>query len=371
MTTFFITVFSIYFLFLVLLMIGWNRSSSRPRADQHTYFLSVIVPFRNEETNLPTLIESLRKLDYPQERFEALLIDDHSTDNSLFVVKQLVNNLPGIKVVSARSAGKKGAVAHGVEISRGEVIITTDADCGLPADWLKCINSQFQNQSIQMIVGAVSIKSDKTFFSKLQVIEFGSLIGSAAATLRLGIPTMCNGANLSYRKEAFIEVEGFKGNEQIASGDDEFLMRKMVDKFGATCVEFLKDSKAVVRTNAQSTVKDFFAQRIRWAGKWRHNSSWIAKILAVFVLLFQFSWLIALVSLFFQSLNNTILLLFIVKILLEGFFLSSISRFMKQKFSGNAFLFLQLVYAPYVIAIGILSTFIPVFWKGRPVASNG
>ena len=193
----------------------------------------------------------------------------------------------------------------------------------------------------------------------------------AAATLALGFPTMCNGANLSYRKEAFMEVHGFLGNEQIASGDDEFLMQKIAKKFGTASVKFLMDSNAVVTTHPQFFLKDFLAQRIRWAGKWKHNLNWTAKTLAVFVLLFQLSWLMALAFLFFQPSNNTILLLLVVKMLLEGFFLFGVFRFMRQKFSISAFLFLQLTYPFYVISVGILSTFITVSWKGRPVQSKG
>ena len=102
-----------------------------------------------------------------------------------------------------------------------------------------------------MVIGAVRIKPTHSFFSKLQVIEFSSLIASAAATLTLGFPTMCNGANLAYRKTTFVEVNGFDGNAHIASGDDEFLMRKVVKKFGAKSLKFLRDFNAVVTTNPQ------------------------------------------------------------------------------------------------------------------------
>ena len=367
MTVFFITVFTIYFLFLTLLIVGWRISSEQSPNQHRFYFLSVVIPFRNEEKNLPTLIDTLRKLDYPKDRFEILLIDDHSTDRSGMIAKQLTGNLPNFKIISASSAGKKLAIAQGVEVSRGEIIVTTDADCELPVQWLKSINKQFQNQSINMLVGAVRSKSDATFFSKLQTTEFSSLIGSAAATLNLGFPTMCNGANLSFTKESFNEVNGFQGNEHIASGDDEFLMRKIVKKFGAKSLKFLRDPNAVVTTNPQSSLKDFLTQRFRWAGKWSRNSSWVTKALAVFILLFQLSWLVALGSLFFPSSNYTPFALVGVKVLMEGFFLLMISKFMRQQFSLAAFLLLQIVYPIYAICVGLFSTVVPVSWKERSI----
>ena len=200
MTAFFITVFGIYLLFLILLLIGWSKSFSAEETESSAHFLSVIIPFRNEEKNLFALIESLRKLDYPKEKFELILIDDHSTDNSLNNARELSHDYPNFKVVSAPANGKKSAIGYGVEISKGEIIVTTDADCEVPMDWLRSISNQFQNPARCMVVGAVRIKTNDSFFSKLQSIEFSSLIGSAASTLSLGFPSMCNGAKNRQRE---------------------------------------------------------------------------------------------------------------------------------------------------------------------------
>jgi cellulose synthase/poly-beta-1,6-N-acetylglucosamine synthase-like glycosyltransferase len=218
-----------------------------------------------------------------------------------------------------------------------------------------------------MLMGPVRIKSNDTLFSKLQAVEFSSLIGSAAATLNLGFPIMCNGANLSYTKESFIEVNGFQGNEHIPSGDDEFLMRKIVKKFGAGSLRFLNDSNALVTTNPLLSLRDFLSQRIRWAGKWRYNSNALTRIIAVWVLMFHFSWLLAIGFIIFQPMNNTIAGLIVVKIALEGFFLFMISKFMRQKFSLSAFLLLQIFYPLYVITVGVFSNVIRASWKGRPI----
>jgi len=367
MTAFFITVFGIYFLFLILLLIGWNTSTTTERKESSAHFLSIIIPFRNEEVNLFALVESLLKLDYPKEKFEVLLINDHSTDDSLNRARQLSDNYPNIKIVTPPSNGKKNAIAYGVEISNGEIIVTTDADCEVPKEWLASINNQFQNRSICMVVGAVRVKSDNSFFSKLQAMEFSSLIGSAASSLSLGFPTMANGANLSYRKHAFVQVNGYDGNTQIASGDDEFLMRKVIKEFGVPSLKFLKDSNAVVTTGAQKSIADFLIQRIRWAGKWRHNSDFIIVVLSIFILLFQTTCLAALGSLFFVQTNSLMLVLIIAKIFLEGLFLFFVSRFLKQKFYSHAFFLLQILYPVYVIVVGILSNLVRVSWKGRSI----
>lgn len=367
MTTFFISVFTVYFLFIALLIVGWRKSTDRSVDQQRFYFLSVVIPFRNEEKNLPLLIDCLSKLDYPKARFEILLIDDHSTDRSGMIARQLTSDLSNFKIFLASSNGKKNAITQGIHESTGDIIVTTDADCEIPVAWLKSINKQFQDQSISMLVGPVRIKSHDTFFSRLQATEFNSLIGSAAATLNLGFPTMCNGANLSYTKESFQDVNGFQGNEHIASGDDEFLMRKVVRKFGVKSVKFLHDPNAIVTTNSQTSLKDFLAQRFRWAGKWRHNSNWGTKALAFFVLLFQALWLLAIGSSFFLDLSNSILSLMVAKVLMEGYFLFMVSSFMKQRFHWDAFLLLQIFYPIYVVMVGIFSNVISLSWKERPI----
>ena len=369
MTTYFIAGLVIYILFLTMLIIGWRRYPFQPVWDRF-FFLSVIIPFRNEEKNIPTLIENLRKLDYPRDRFEIILIDDHSDDSSEAMARQLTGNLSNIKIISAKLTGKKQAIAQGIEESIGDIIVTTDADCELPTKWLKSVNSQFQNRTLRMLIGPVKIKSDDTFFSILQSMEFSSLLGSAAATLNLGFPTMCNGANLSYTKESFYEVNGFQGNEHIPSGDDEFLMRRVVKKFGVKSLKFLNDTGAVVSTNSQTSIRDLLTQRIRWAGKWSQNSNWFTKLLAVFILFFQALWLVAIGSLFFLEVDYVMLSLLSLKIGIEAYFLFSISRFMQQKFSWYAFFVLQIVYPFYVVLVAVISNFISVSWKSRSIRNR-
>ncbi len=351
------------------MLIGWNRMlrHGHHHISQFNQSISIIVPFRNEESNLPVLIETLKGINYPQDKVEVILVDDHSTDHSLEMANKLVRNLDNYKVFVAAAEGKKNALAEGIKGSVGDVIVTTDADCQVPPAWLTAINAEFQNPDVKMVVGGVRIKPSTSFFSKLQALEFSSLIGSAAATLSLGFPTMCNGANLSYRKVTFVDVNGFQGNVHIASGDDEFLMRKIVNKFGPESLRFLSDLNSVVSTIPQVSVSDFFVQRIRWAGKWKHNSSVIVKLLAFFIFLFQFSFLTLILSFFWVGINDTLVLIVLVKILLEGFLLYRISRFLRQKINLLSFLVMQILYPIYCLLIGSLSNGLVVFWKGRVI----
>ncbi|MBK5277418.1 MAG: glycosyltransferase [Bacteroidia bacterium] len=369
MTIFFITVFTLYFLFLLSVIYGWNLmlNQKQQKISQRTFSISVLVPFRNEEKRIPVLIESLKKLDYPYEKFEVIFIDDHSTDDSLKVVNKLIAGVVNFRVINSKTKGKKNAITEAINISSSEVIATSDADCQVPHIWLDAINAQFQNPSVKLVAGAVRIEQTVSFFSRLQAMEFSSLMGTAAATIALGFPSMCSGANLAYHRASFVEVGGFIGNTHIASGDDEFLMRKIERRFGARSIQFLNHSNSIIATTPLNSIKEFLTQRMRWAGKWQHNSSIVIKALALFIVVFQVSYFSLLVASILIPINYLLITGITLKILLEGFFILRISKFLQQRFSTISFCMLQLIYPVYVITIGILANLLRVSWKGRAI----
>jgi poly-beta-1,6-N-acetyl-D-glucosamine synthase len=358
-------IFSLYAAFLVVCMRGWQKvitQKKAPPAITHA-FVSVLVPFRNEGAALPALLTSLRLQDFPHDRYELILVDDHSQDEGPGYVKGWIGENPKIKCtcITAQGIGKKNAIAEGIEKASGQIILTTDADCLLPVNWISSMVRSFK-ENTSMVAGLVKVEGT-TFFSELQSLEFNSLMASGAAFMMLGYPVMCNGASLAYRKDRFEAVDGFASNRQIPSGDDEFLMRKFLKQFPGSVIP-VNDTSAVVITAPQPSVKAFIQQRMRWAGKWRANESAWAKGMAVFIWLWQASWLF---SLFLAAQNPSfgLISLIAVKILLELVFLYRVQAKLHHRFSFLAFLVLQLLYPIYVILIGLLSQGVSYQWKGR------
>ena len=194
------------------------------------------------------------------------------------------------------------------------------------------------------------------------------MIGSGAATLGLGFPTMCNGANLAYRKSTYLEVQGFENNFEVASGDDEFLMRKILQKF-PNGISFLNDKNAVVSTHAQSSINQFVQQRLRWAGKWKYNSSFSSQLIALFILTFHISFLVTLESAIVGTTEVQLVLAMMGgKLLLEYIFLYRVNSFLSQPIRPFYFLALQFIYPFYVIVIGFSSQLGRYSWKGRSLA---
>ena len=231
MTFVFIIIFLSYVVVVFGLITGWIKAMgiNVPGVVKEK-FISVIVAFRNEEATIGRLIDNLQEQEYPRDKFEVVLINDHSEDNSVSVINESLRGPISSKLMNNATPGKKSALTKGIRHSVGTIMVTTDADCRMGKDWLRSINNSFYDESVKMTFGPVKFQTDDTLFSTMQAIEFSSLIGSGAATAAFGFPTLCNGANLAFTKDVFTETGGYDGNEHIASGDDEFLMRKIEAK---------------------------------------------------------------------------------------------------------------------------------------------
>jgi poly-beta-1,6-N-acetyl-D-glucosamine synthase len=370
MTLYFLLLFAIYFALVLLLITGWQIALEKPEQKSiiQTYNkISIVIPFRNEENNLPKLLDGLLRQSYSSENFEVILVDDNSTDRSNLLVSPFCEGNSNFKLLllGADQQGKKKALTLAVEAAMGEIIVTTDADCVVPKDWLAKINESFHSKRTMMAIGAVKIEPDSSFFSRLQAMEFSSLIGSSAATLSYGFPTMCNGANLAFRKSAFVEVGGYEGNLDIASGDDEFLMRKISKQF-PKAISFIPESDGVVSTQAHQTLAEFINQRIRWAGKWKYNQSLSSKLLAIFIFVFQLSYLSLLLFLVVDWIPLKVGgLLMAIKFVLEFLFLYNIGVFLKLKWRWLPFFCLQFIYPLYVLWVAFGTEMSGFEWKGR------
>jgi biofilm PGA synthesis N-glycosyltransferase PgaC len=245
------------------------------------------------------------------------------------------------------------------------LIAQTDGDCRVQPDWLKLLELAYSQSQAKFISGPVCLEDKGSFFGKMQVVEFASLIGTGAAAIGLQKPNMCNGANLAFEKAAFFEVEGYAGNETIASGDDEFLMHKIHRKFPGG-VAFLKAAEATVFTPAQATLKSFLQQRIRWASKWKFYRNVPGQILAFLIFAVNAGLLIGIGSWLFGNTNSAVIWpLFIIKSGADVVFLGLILSFYRRLSLLVYFLPLQLVYIPYVVYCALAGLKGNYQWKGR------
>lgn len=368
MTLIYTLFFFMYLLIVLALTVGWERSITATGLHEiHSeLLLTVVIPARNEEDNIVRLLEDIKNQSY--KNFEVLVVNDHSDDRTEQFVLNLASQDSRFRLLQSRGEGKKQALTTGIQAGAGDIIVTTDADCRVGTKWIQTILQYFQDEKTQMVFGGVKIEG-ASFFSRLQSIEFLSLIGTAASTILYNIPSMCNGANLAFRRVAFFEVGGYANNMHIPSGDDEFLLRKIFQSYPQG-VRFMGSEHTVVRTRPSATLKELAHQRIRWAGKWRHAMYFSNVLLAVFVFCFHlavlalpFAMLTGLVSIYFG------LAVFFVKAAGECVFLKKIAKFTKVRWDWPSFMLLQVIYPVYAVLIGAISTFSSFEWKGRRLKS--
>lgn len=350
----------IYLIFILVISAAWKPRPYLAKVGAPAQrSVSVVVPVRNEANNLPHLLSDLLQQRYDD--FEVIVVDDHSTDNTVAVIENL--NPATIRIIKNSGNGKKSAIATGIALAQGEIIVTTDADCRVHKHWLAGVNAAFSSDKIKMVMGAVSIAESKNIFARMQQLELASLMGTSAASLQLGFPTMCNGANLAFRRQVFLDVNGYDGNLHIASGDDEFLMRKIHARYPDSLAYNPSDP---VITLSQSTPSLFFQQRLRWASKWKFNSSIATRALAVFVFAVQ---IISTYLLFQATLGDVFFLwLFLIKVLADLFIILHFTSWLHIRFYFTIFVVVQLLYPLYVTGVGLLSLFVPYSWKGRTYA---
>ncbi len=328
--------------------------------------VSVLIAARNEEKNIKKLLKSIYNQTFTKELFEVIIIDDHSEDNTLSIVENFIkeNNDINLKIFSAEKEGKKFAISQALHLAHNELVIVTDADCVLKTTWIESIVNFYKEKKCKMILAPVLLSPAETFFEKIQVLEHLSLIGSTAGSANIGFPVMCNGANMAYEREAALEVEKFRKDFNIPSGDDMFLMEQFVKNYGQQSVKFLLSKSAIVETKTCKTISDFFRQRRRWVSKTKAYTSWKILATAFIVLFFNLSIVSLFVSAFFiPALWSLYFLLTLLKFFIDLPLLKNITSFMNQSSLLKWTLPLEFIYPFYVVFTAISGMLINVKWK--------
>lgn len=374
----------LFFTFLFLLLyvgcmlyykLGWNRLPDFRIENQKVVDMkvSIIIPARNEELRIKPLLDSLSKLNYPKHLLEIIVVDDFSTDST----SEIVNAYSNIQLIKLQdhisrpiTAYKKKALEIGIANSSGEIIVTTDADCIVPANWITTLTAFYKKQNIQMVVMPVTYTIPKNYFDTFQSLDFMSLQAITAAAISLNLHPMCNGANLSFTRKAFENVKGYDGIDKIASGDDILLLQKINNAF-TNGVGYLKSEEVIVESLPTENIKSFLNQRIRWASK---STAYTGFAMYSIMIIVYFTNLCLLVFPFVAIISSSILLygtLWILLILIKAFFemwlLTPVAKFFGKLSMLTYFIPMQPFHILYTVLSGGLGMFGNYTWKDRKV----
>lgn len=357
-------VFLIYILFIGQLIYGCNRMKrfSRKEFTPKTSF-TIVVPFRNEKENLPNLLHSISLLHYPKELVEVILVDDDSNDSWKMEDGRWKFEIRLIKNERKSNSPKKDAIETAIQVAKNDWIITTDADCLVQKNWLTTFNQYIQENEVEMVASGVCYVPKSGFLSAFQNLDFLSLQGATIGSFGIDKPFMCNGANFAYSKAFFKELNGFQGNETIASGDDVFLLQKAV-LYAPKKVGFLLAKESIVATKPVATWNELFQQRVRWASKSTGYSSVYGKLLALVVFGGNLVWIMSFLLWLTSILDQNIFMLFVaLKFLIDFILIYKTANFFESKL--QYVLASSLLYPFFSVSVAVYSLFGKYNWKGR------
>ncbi len=355
--------FIIYYAAIIGLSYGFSKipffeNSGMPPRTKFT----IIVPFRDEVDNLPILLNSISKLNYPIEFLNVILVDDESKEafripNFKFQVSIIKNN-------RISNSPKKDAITTAMQSVITDWVITTDADCIVPENWLLTFDNYIQKNQVEMLAGAVTYQVQNSFLHHFQQLDLVSLQGATIGSFGLGLGFMCNGANFGYTKPFFHKLNGFEGNDTIASGDDVFLLQKAMVQ-APEKVHYLKSKEVIVTTQPVDSWRSLFYQRVRWASKTVSYKSWFGKALGLVVFTGNLSWIF---SFGFWILDFYSVQFFffvtLLKFLVDFTLIYRTNRFLTK--NSMRFLILSSLFYPFFsVCVALYSLFGKYEWKGR------
>ena len=362
-----IFIFIIYAFLIFVYYFGWQGMPVfETLIEPLNIFISVIVPFRNEEKNIANILNDINQQTIGKNLFELIAVNDHSDDDSLSICQGFESKMTNLKIIDLPKEvfGKKNAIKTAIDHSVGELIVTIDADCRVDKKWLQTIATYYSLKKPDMIICPLLYHNENGMFQYLQSLELMSLVASGGSAAAIQHPIMCNGANLAFSKKAYTSsCENLK--PEIPSGDDIFLLLAL-KKQGASKIVFLKSLDALANTEAESNISNFFHQRKRWVSKSKNYNDFDIISVAILIFIVNSILLIALLSAFFNHKFYTLFIaLFFIKLIADFPLLHSFAKFFNKRYLLKYIVIAQLVYPVYIVFTAIFGMFGKVQWKQR------
>ncbi|MBN8704587.1 MAG: glycosyltransferase [Bacteroidetes bacterium] len=354
--------FAIVFLFEGFRILGGLKkaanSGSTKVESEKVDGISLVIPVRNEHSNLLSLIDNLNELERPECGFEVIFVDDHSDDETLQVLFQFKQDYEWVKVVSLKNdSGKPSAIDAGIKSATFSVIATTDADMKLNSEWIRFLNKTFStNSKISMACGP-TLSTEDGFMGEGQVTDWMYMMAVASGSLHSGFPLSAIGNNMAFRIKDYNDLGGYR--LLPFSITEDFALFRLFLSAGKQVV-FPSTHENLHLTQPNRSWKEFVSQRKRWilGGVKSPVRSWVLVASGIglhFSILF--GWL----------LNPWLCLAAILIKLATDYLL--INQFCNQtgtSFNRKGFFQFEIVYPFINLSIPIITLFSrKVTWKGR------
>lgn len=339
-----IFVFFLFFINVFFVIILKKNSDANLTIKEHLFF-SVVIAAKNEEKNIPRIINSLKKLDYPKDKFEIIIIDDNSSDKTYELVSELIKGKDNFYLYKAEQKefpAKKGSLNFGIKKAKNPFIIITDADCLPEKDWLKSYSENF-NKGFEFVFGNSPFLQNHSLVNKISCFENlrSSILSFTAA--RIGFPYSASARNFGFKKLSFEKIEGYSNTMETLSGDDDLLLREAVKyklKIGAVL-----NNDSFVYSSAKKKFMEYFNQRARHT----KTSFYYLPGRQIILAAWHLTNLFLLFSPILILLNKLFFLLFILKLFADLLAVKSLQNKFGYKFTSLEIIYLQVFYEVFLV----------------------
>lgn len=223
---------------------------------------SVIIPTYNRKDELELLIPSLARQDFDPEKFEILVVDDGSKDDTEVFMEAMTSLYidHNIRYIKQENQGPGTARNNGMENAFGEYYIFVDSDTIIPPQWLKSIDDFLSENQCDAFGGPDKAKDDFSPFLKAvdyamtSFIGTGGMRGSKGKKLANYYP---RSFNMGLRKEVFGKIGGF--NQWRHGQDLDFSYR--IEKAGFKTL-YIPD--AYLYHKRRTSIWRYFKQVYNW-----------------------------------------------------------------------------------------------------------
>lgn len=241
--------------FFIISSFGHAKKRKPLYRDHELPRVSVIIPAYNEEGTISETIQSAVKSDYPEDKFEVIVVDDGSTDGTLKLARRFMGGR--VRIFHKKNGGKGSALNVGIREASGEIIFTMDADTSIHSGSIKKMVRPFKNEKIMSVTSAMLIKKPKTILQRIQNVEYlwGLFLRRAFASV--DSIYVAPGAFSAYRKKFFDLHGGY--DEDNVTEDLEIALRIQMNGYG---IENCPD--APVYTSSPEKFRGLLVQRRRW-----------------------------------------------------------------------------------------------------------
>ena len=365
--------------------------------------LTTLIPFRNEALRIQPLLNSLSKIQVPG-AWEIVFCDDHSTDKSVDIIQNFIAKNPQLnaKIIHLLAAenGKKSALSAGITEAKFDIIHTTDADCRLHPNLYFHLLKSIQQPNVELVLGRVefithfdsqqhsihsNLESQGHFINtnlenpaeqkssnqnthrllqQYQLIENSALIALGYSEFLKKNPAAANGANLMFKKSAFIHLGGYHGNTQYASGDDVFTLEKFI-LHNPDSVAFCTHPQASVISDVESDFDVFKNQRIRWMKKTFLQKTQKTALKQTFMGIFLLGFWVMAIEAVLSGHYESMALLWLGKLCVDAACVSLLLRNHPQKPCLPDIIYCSILQIFWLPTLGILAANKQFSWKGR------